>query len=339
MDNEFTQLDGTGRPKSRPGELPDTGEYELTPVPTTSVALLVAATVMFVPLGLAALWYARKAKIETLPRATRLHYAARSRLLALYSFGAAFSLAVIAVVIAIFVMNDFRFTRDYFNPEYLVKSFPNVVGAFRTNLVASVVAFAASLIWGLAVALARGLPGPAAAPVRWLAITYIDVFRGLPILLTILIVGYGLPLTGLPLVRDMTTFTAGVIAITSLYGAYIADLFRSGIESVHNSQTMAARSLGLSHIQTMRHVVLPQAFVTIAPPLLGWYISVLKDTSLLSILGILEAVNVARIAVVNQNNLSAYTAVALSFLVVVIPLARLTDHLLARDAKKKAATG
>jgi polar amino acid transport system permease protein len=297
---------------------------------------LAASTVAFPPFGIAAIWHARRAGTALSPRAERLHHAARSRLFAWYSFGAAFSIAVGALLVAIFVLNDFRFARDYFSIEHLADSLPRLIAAFWKNLLASVVAYATSLAWGLVLALGRGLPGPAAAPVRWLAVVYIDIFRGLPILLTILIVGYGLPLTGLPFVKDMDTFTAGVAAMTALYGAYLAEVFRSGIEGVHQSQTMAARSIGLSYVQTMRFVVLPQAVVTIAPPLLGWYISILKDTSLLSILGMLEAVNVARISVINQNNLSALTGVALCFLVVTIPLSRLTDYFLARRARRRA---
>jgi polar amino acid transport system permease protein len=314
---------------------PSSFDFEPTPVPKTPGSLLALSTLAFPPLGIAAIWHARRATDSSSTRTERLHHAARSRLLAWYSFGAAFSLAVIAFVVAIFVLNDFRFARDYFNPEYLAASLPRIVEAFWKNLAVSVVAFITSVLWGLTLALARGLPGPAAAPVRWLAIAYIDIFRGLPILLTILIIGFGLPLTGLPFVKDMDLFTAGVAAMTALYGAYLAEVFRSGIEGVHQSQTMAARSIGLSYVQTMRFVILPQAVVTIAPPLLGWYISILKDTSLLSILGLLEAVNVARITVINQNNLSALTGVALCFLVVTIPLSRLTDYLLARRAKRR----
>lgn len=327
----MTSLD---RPEAT-AELPALAEFQPPPVPSTPMTLLAASTVAFPPLGLAAIWHARRAGAQTSSRAERLHHAARSRLLALYSFGALVSIAVVALVVAVFVLNDFRFARDYFSLEHLAESLPRIVAAFWRNLAVSVVAYITSLAWGLTLALARGLPGPAAAPVRWLAIAYIDIFRGLPILLTILIIGFGLPLTGLPFVRDMDVFTAGVAAMTALYGAYLAEVFRSGIEGVHPSQTMAAKSIGLNYVQTMRHVVLPQAVITIAPPLLGWYISILKDTSLLSILGLLEAVNVARIAVINQNNLSALTGVAICFLVITIPLSRLTDYFLARSARKR----
>jgi polar amino acid transport system permease protein len=314
-------------------------EFKPPPVPSTPTALLAASTVAFPPLGVAAILHARRAAAPSSSREERLHHAARARLLAWYSFGALFSIAVIALLVAIFVLNDYRFARDYFSLEHLAESLPRIIGAFWKNLAVSVVAYFTSLAWGLTLAIARGLPGPAAAPVRWLAVAYIDIFRGLPILLTILIIGFGLPLTGLPFVRDMDVFTAGVAAMTALYGAYLAEVFRSGIEGVHQSQTMAARSIGLNYVQTMRHVVLPQAVITIAPPLLGWYISILKDTSLLSILGLLEAVNVARISVINQNNLSALTGVALCFLVITIPLSRLTDYFLARSARKRVRGG
>jgi polar amino acid transport system permease protein len=300
-------------------------------VPRVPWLLLLVAAIVFPPIGLMAVVYQRRSLQATGNRRLMLHYAAKARLWAFYALGAGFTTAVVGFLLLVFVLHDFAVTKDYLNPKYLALSLPGIFKAFGTNIVLSIVAYATSVTWGLILAIARGLPGPAAAPIRLMAIVYIDLFRGLPALLTFLIIGFGLPQTGLPIVTGMNIFASGVLAMTVLYGAYIAEIFRAGIESVHPSQVAAARSIGLNYRQTMRYVILPQAVSRMIPPLLSWYISCLKDTSLLSVLGLLEAVNVARIMVTNQSNLSALTGVSLCFLLVTIPLSRLTDHLLKKS--------
>jgi polar amino acid transport system permease protein len=299
--------------------------------PPTPWLLLALAAIVFPPLGLNAVRYQRRSLRIKADRKAMLHYAARARLWALYALGAAFTTLIVGFIVLVLVINDFAVTKDYLNPKYLAESLPGIVKAFGQNIVLSVVAYSTSLTWGLILAIARGLPGPAATPIRFLAVTYIDVFRGLPALLTFLIIGFGLPQTGLPIVSGMNIFASGILAMTVLYGAYLAEIFRSGIESVHPSQVAAARSIGLNYGQTLRFVVLPQAITRMIPPLLSWYISALKDTSLLSVLGLLEAVNVSRIMITNQSNLSALTGVSLCFLVVTIPLSRLTDRLIKKN--------
>lgn len=310
----------------------------LTPPVQAGLALPIASLI-FPPTGIIALQLALRARRWEGDRKQMLRLVARSRLWAWYSFGIALTLVILAFLISIFVLNNFAVTDEYLSPQYLAISMPIVVKAFFSNLAVSVVAECTSLVWGMALAIARGLPGKAAAPLRMLAIAYIDVFRGLPALLTILIIGFGLPQTGLPIVSTLDLFQSGTLALTIVYGAYVAEVFRAGIESIHWGQTSAARSLGLTYVQTMRFVVVPQAVRRVIPPLLSWYISLLKDTSLLSVLGLLEGVNMARILVTGQSNLSALTGVSLCFLVVTIPLARFTDYLLRRSAAKlKAAS-
>jgi polar amino acid transport system permease protein len=299
--------------------------------PPTPRILLAVAAVVFPPFGLNAVRYQRMSAHVKDDRRRMLHYAAKARLWSFYALGAAFTTFIVGFLVLVFVMNDFAVTKDYLNPKYLALSLPGILKAFGQNVILSVVAYATSLTWGLVLAIARGLPGPAAAPIRFLAVAYIDLFRGLPALLTFLIIGFGLPQTGLPIVTGMNIFASGILAMTVLYGAYLAEILRSGIESVHPSQVAAARSIGLDYGQTMRFVVLPQAVSRMIPPLLSWYISALKDTSLLSVLGLLEAVNVSRIMVTNQSNLSALTGVSLCFLLVTIPLSRLTDRLIRKN--------
>jgi polar amino acid transport system permease protein len=206
------------------------------------------------------------------------------------------------------------------------------------------------LIWALVIVVMRQLPGRAAAPLRWLAIIYVDVFRGLPAIVTIYLVVFGLPLTDLPIISDIENvnfvvwgiqidqlFILGVIALTLVYGAYVAEVYRSGIESVHWSQSAAARGLGLSEGQTLRHVVMPQAVRRVIPPLMNDFIGLQKDTALLNVAGVLEGFNVARIYAGNNFNLSSVMGLGICFLVITIPMTRLTDYLVKRDQNRMQA--
>jgi len=185
---------------------------------------------------------------------------------------------------------------------------------------------------------------------RWLAIIYVDVFRGLPAIVTIYLVVFGLPLTDLPIISDIENvdfvvwgiqidqlFILGVIALTLVYGAYVAEVYRSGIESVHWSQSAAARGLGLSEGQTLRHVVMPQAVRRVIPPLMNDFIGLQKDTALLNVAGVLEGFNVARIYAGNNFNLSSVMGLGICFLVITIPMTRLTDYLVKRDQNRMQA--
>jgi polar amino acid transport system permease protein len=310
-----------------------------TPKPVKVGLLLPIVSLVFPPTGIASLFLALRARDSRNDRKQTLRYAAKSRLWAQYSFGLVFALLIAGFVITAFVVNDFAVAESYFNLPILAAGFPQIGQAFVSNLWVSVVAEVGALTWGLVLAVARCLPGRAAAPIRFMAVFYIDLFRGLPALLTILIIGFGLPQTGLPIVSRLDLFASGALALTVVYGAYLAETFRSGIESIHWSQVAAGQAIGLNFVQVMRFVVLPPAIRRVIPPLLSWYISLLKDTSLLSVLGLLEGLNTARILVTAQSNLTALTGVSLCFLAVTVPLARLTDYLVRRDgAKFRGAT-
>ncbi len=234
--------------------------------------------------------------------------------------------------------NGLRDVRDtFFDWEHLRESFPSVRKGFWLNIKLFVVAEIFVLIWALVVVLMRLAPGPAAAPLRWFAIAYIDIFRGLPALVTIYLVGFGLPLTGIGFARDLDLFWLAVIALTLVYGAYVAEVYRAGIESVHGSQTAAARSLGLSHSQTMRLVIVPQAVRRVIPPLLNDFIGLQKDTALINVLGVLEGFNRARIYAGNNFNLSSVVGLGICFVVITIPMTRLTDYLVKRDQRRLQA--
>lgn len=229
--------------------------------------------------------------------------------------------------------------RQFFNWEDLRDSFPLIWEGFSTNIKIFLIAEFFVLIWGLVLALLRGLPGRKMAPLRWLAVAYIDFFRGIPAIVLIFIVGFGMPKTGLPWVSSFGIFRLGVLALVLLYGAYVAEVYRAGIESVHWSQEAAARSLGLSRWKTTRFVILPQAVRRVVPPLLNDFISLQKDSALVGVLGLREGFRAAQIYSGQHFNATPYVGLALCFIVITIPLTRVTDWLLKRDQNRMRAGG
>jgi polar amino acid transport system permease protein len=238
----------------------------------------------------------------------------------------------------------------FFSWKHISASFPEVFDGFKLNVAIFVVAEVLVLAWGLLIAIVRQLPGRSAAPLRWLATLYVDVFRGLPAIVTIYLVVFGLPLTQLPVIKDTANvdfkvlglqidqlFILGVLSLTLVYGAYVAEVYRAGIESVHWSQRAAARGLGLSQGQAMRHVVVPQAIRRVIPPLMNDFIGLQKDTALLNVAGVLEGFNLARIYSGNHFNLSSVTGLGLCFLVITIPMTRFTDYMVRRDQRRMQA--
>jgi polar amino acid transport system permease protein len=226
---------------------------------------------------------------------------------------------------------DFGLMRDEFDP---------VLDGFWYTIQLSVISGALSLAWGLVLAVLRQLPGRALAPVRGLTIAYIDVFRGVPLLLVLLIISGSLgalaiegvipEVIGIPrFFGRPDPFWYGVFAITLTYGAYMAEVYRAGIEAVPRGQMEGARSLGMSHGQAMRFVIVPQAVRSVIPPLLNDFIALMKDTSLVSFLGFVEVVQAGRDVQSEFFNSSGLTLGAIMFLVVTIPLARLVDRLIA----------
>nr|MBA2601313.1 amino acid ABC transporter permease [Actinomycetota bacterium] len=201
------------------------------------------------------------------------------------------------------------------------------------------IAEAIILVLALVIALVRGVPGPVFFPFRAVAVVYTDIFRGVPLILVLYMIGFGVPGLGLGYVSTRSDITYGIIALVLVYSAYVAEVYRAGIDSVHQSQTAAARSLGLSRWQSMRFVVLPQAVRRVIPPLLNDFIGLQKDTALVSVLGSIEAARAAQIYGAEQFNYSAYVVAALLFVLVTIPLARFTDHLIARDRRRREAGG
>jgi polar amino acid transport system permease protein len=188
----------------------------------------------------------------------------------------------------------------------------------------------------LLLAVLRSLPGPVFFPIRVLAIAYADLFRGLPTILVIFMHGFGMPALGLEWIPDSQFFWA-VVALSLVYTAYVSEVYRAGIESVHPSQAAAARSLGLTHTQALRHVVLPQAVRRVIPPLLNDFIGLQKDTALVGALGVVEAFRMTQIDQAATFNGTYYLVAGTLFVAITIPLARFTDWLVARDRRRQQA--
>lgn len=249
------------------------------------------------------------------------------------------ALVIVTAMAWFMVANDAAVSRTFFDLALIRDSASRVLAAFVTNIIIFSVSAALILVWSLVVALARTLPGEGGRPLRTLAIVYGDLFRGLPAIITIYLIGFGLPLTNLPVLSELSSTTYAIIALTLTYGAYTSEVYRAGIESVHHSQIAAARSLGLSHGRTMRYVVVPLAMRGIIPPLMNNCISLQKDTALVAIIGTIDAFNQAKIIAANNFNLSAVTTVAILFIVLTIPQARLVDRLIERDRRRMRAGG
>ena len=263
--------------------------------------------------------------------------AAASRDLSQLTFGyAAGALGVIGAV-AFLSANDAQVSRTFFDLPLIVQNFGLVAKAFLTNVMIFCVAEVLVLIWGLAAAIVRMLPGEAGRPLRFLAMTYCDVFRGLPAIITIYLVGFGIPLAGIPYLGNMPLPAYAIFALTLVYGAYVAEVYRAGIESVHWSQTAAARSLGLSYFQALRYVIVPQAVRRIMAPLLNDFIGLQKDTALVMVIGVTDAFNQARIIASNHFNLSPVAIVGILFVLITIPQARFVDRLVERDQRRTRA--
>jgi polar amino acid transport system permease protein len=226
---------------------------------------------------------------------------------------------------------------DFFDGPLFWSSLPGLINAFWTNVKLFLIAEALVLPLGLVLAIMRGLPGPVFFPVRGLATAYVDIFRAIPGVVVIYVLGFGVPGLGIEGVPNEAFFWA-VVALTLVYSAYVSEVYRAGIESVHPSQEAAARSLGLSRAQAMRHVILPQAVRRVIPPLLNDFIGLQKDTVLVSFIGVVEIFRYAQIKQAATFNFTPIVGVALVFIVVTIPLARLTDRLIARD-KQRADAG
>lgn len=228
--------------------------------------------------------------------------------------------------------------RSFFNGEIFAKTFPKLLSAFVLDLKILAWTTPAVLALSLLVALARGARSPALFPVKAFAVAFTDVFRGIPTILVITLIGFGVP-TGLSLPRPWNSpLLWGSVALTLSYSAYVAEIIRGGIDAVHESQRAAARSIGMTSGQTMRSIVLPLAFRGIVPPMMNSFISLQKDVALISLLGPVEVLRRAGIEQSRFFNFTPYVGAAVIFLAVTIPATRAADWLMARQRRRTGGT-
>jgi len=230
-----------------------------------------------------------------------------------------------------------KFFHAFFSPLDFLRAVPQVWDGFQTNIKLMVIAEALVLVFALGVAIVRGLPGRAFFPLRIIAVVFTDIFRGTPLILVLFIVGLGVPALDIAGISDRSLFVYGIVSLTLVYTAYVTEVYRAGIESVHASQRMAARSLGLSYGQALRFVILPQAIRRVIPPLLNDFIGLQKDTALITVLGLTEAAAQAGFYSSDYFNYAGFTVAAVFFIILTIPLARFTDHLVKeRELRERA---
>ncbi len=228
--------------------------------------------------------------------------------------------------------------RQFFNWPNFQEAWPVVLRGFWLDIKMFLLAEVLILFIALIVAMIRALRGPAFFPLRVMAITFIDLIRGVPIILLILLLGFGVPALQLPGVPNGELFW-GLTALVISYSAYTAEVYRAGIESVRESQRMSAQSLGLTQVQTLRYVLVPQAIRNVIPALLNGFVSLQKDVALVFVLGVREGVRSAQIYTASTFNYTSYVVAAVLFLLVSVPVARFTDWYTDRDRRRKQAVG
>ena len=305
------------------------------------IALAAAVTVVLAACGAMAVTRSlRAARLTSTDRVAARASGAAATDWTWYVGGLSITALVLAFLAFFLSANDGAVREQYLNWDAIDEFLPTLWKGLWLNIRVFVVAEILVLVWGLVLALARIFPGKAGRPVRFLAVAYIDLFRGFPAIITIYLVVLGFQAGDVPpfnqLEGENKLFWLCTTSLVLVYGAYVAEVYRAGLESIHWSQTAAARSLGLSYGQTMRYVITPQAVRRIIPPLLNDFIGLQKDTALLSVVGLLEVLNRARLTSNRLFNLSPNLAAGVAFVLITIPLARFTDWLVARQARARA---
>lgn len=307
-------------------------------------ALSTVVAVIFVLASLGPLWAtfhgfaggAKRAKLlgdKQLVAARRA--AARGREDAAIGVGYGAAILIVAGVMWLVLTNEGAVADTFLRVDAWKQSFDEVIHAFWINVWVAIVSFILVLVFGLILAIMRMLPGRAGAPLRLIATVYCDVFRAIPAIVTVMLVAYGIPLA-FTFTQTWNLAYFGVVALTLTYSAYVAEVYRAGLASIHPSQAAAARSLGLGYGQTLRAVLVPQAVRRMIPPLLNDFISLQKDTALLSVAGVMEALAVAKLWESKLYTLAPITMVAVFFIIITIPQARFVDYLINRDAARRA---
>ena len=273
--------------------------------------------------------------LEAAGMTRRERYEQKQRLKSLL-IAAASTVCVIAALVFLVPMTPGweKVQKSFFNGVVLSKTFPKLLDAFTVNVMIFAWSAPAIAILGLLIALARDAKSPALFPLRIFGAAFTDVFRGVPVILTVYLIGFGIPGLGLPRPWN-SPFIWGSLALVLTYSAYVAEIFRAGIDSVHPSQRSAALSLGLSERQVMRDVILPQAVRNVVPSQMNMLIALQKDVSLLSFIGPVEIFRQAGVFKSLFANFTPYVGAAIIFLIVTIPATRYADYLMARQMRER----
>ncbi|MDG2191445.1 MAG: amino acid ABC transporter permease [Paracoccaceae bacterium] len=262
-------------------------------------------------------------------------YEAERRRRSLAVAAASTAVVVLALIVLVPLAPGWeKVQKSFFNGAVLAKSFPRLLDAFKVNVMIFSWSAPSIAILGLLIALARGVRAPTLFPLRIFATIYADVFRGVPVILTVYLIGFGIPGLGLPRPWN-SPYIWGSVALVLTYSAYVAEIFRSGIDSVHHSQRSAALSLGLSEGQAMRDVILPQAVRNVVPSQMNMLIALQKDVSLLSFIGPVEIFRQAGVFKSLLANFTPYVGAAIIFLAVTIPATRYADYLMAKQTRER----
>lgn len=263
------------------------------------------------------------------------HHAALGREAALTSLGYSAAILVLAALVAFVSTNNGAIASTFLRPSFIAQAWSDVLAAFWVNVRVAAGAEVLVLVFGLAIAIMRMLPGRAGRPLRFLAILYTDVFRAIPGIIVLYLVGFGLSLAEVPFFKDLPPIWLAIFALTLTYSAYVAEVYRAGLDSIHRSQWAAARSLGLSYPQALRTVIIPQAVRRVIPPLLNDFIGLQKDTALIGVMGVIDAFTQSRLVGSAVFNLSPVTVVAIIFVLVTIPQSRFVDRMIEKDQARQ----
>ena len=249
------------------------------------------------------------------------------------------SLAVIGLLVALIPQTPgwYKVKRSFFNGPILDETFPALLRAFVKDIQIFLWCAPCILVLGMLLAICRNVRSPLLFPLRLFAAAYTDIFRGIPVILTILLIGFGIP--GLGMDRPWNSpYLWGSVALILAYSSYVSEVFRAGIESIHESQRAGARSLGLSTSQTLRHIIIPQAIRRVIPPLMNDFVSLQKDVALISLIGPIEILRQAGIDKSKYANFTPYVGAAIIFLLLTIPETRFVDHLMSRERRRTSGT-
>jgi polar amino acid transport system permease protein len=299
------------------------------------------AALLFPPTGVPALLSSLKAgRLAKEGRVEEARIAGeRARDWCWYSVGIGLAAYFALFLVLLFTIRDGVLREVYFERDVITSwdAWRSLLKGFWINIQVALWAEAIVLVWALLVAVVRLLPGRECAPIRFVAAAYCDLFRGTPAVLVLLIINFGFQRARLPILENFSTTQYAILSLVLVYGAYVSEVYRAGIESIHWSQTAASRSLGLSHGQTLRYVVVPQAVRRVTLPLLNDFIGLQKDTALLSFIGVLEVLARARFINNSQATFTGYTMAAILFVVLTIPQTRFVDRLAKRHSIRMRA--